>query len=125
MSFEQKAAFLGLEWAVVRARGAARISKRLESHTTHTVLIVAYGQIATNKKNLFSILMNKRLCRVYAWLEAQQTAAATKLLFLFKSSKQNFLLNACWVALRHYPTQLHFERFEFSVQLINGHCLIL
>jgi hypothetical protein len=94
---------------VKHAGRAAGVGVGLERFAAFALLIVANGQIAGKQENLFPILVNERLGRIDARLEAKQTGAAPAFVRFVEGARENLLLDAGRIARGRLPSGGHVE----------------
>src|SRR5215472_7390668 len=83
--------------------------------------VVADREIALDQKDLFPIVVHKRLGREYARSKPQQAGAAAAALRLVEAARQDLLLDAGGVARRCRPPRAHVDTMEFEMGLVDGH----
>src|ERR1700680_3312475 len=118
VDFEQHAALLRFEWAVMNAGRPAGIGRAVKSFATFSLRIIADDQIAGEEINLFPMIVHKGRGREHAGVEAQQARPASGLGLFVDIAREGFLLDAGRIALRRRPARTHIERRKFEMRFV-------
>src|SRR5580692_4743005 len=87
VDFEQQAAVLGFERAMIRAGRAARVGHRPVTLAAPALFVIADGQVAGNQEHLFPVRMNEGRDRIDPGVEPQQAGTAAGLRLLVQSPR--------------------------------------
>src|SRR5262245_29235360 len=121
VDFVEEATAVRLERAVIDARRAAGIGRRLEALAALALGVVADNQIARDEVDLFPVVVHERRGCVHPRIEAQKPRAAAHLAGLVEIAGQRLLLNAGGVARRREPAVVHVDALELEMWLVERH----
>src|SRR5687768_11222610 len=105
------------ERAVVHTRRSAGVSRREALLSALALLVVADHEVALHDIDLFPVIVHEGLGGERAGLDLEQPRAAALLRFLVEVGGEDLLVEAGWIARRHFPAVIQVDAYELEVLL--------